>query len=111
MDNLCGQSLDKIINSLSLSQRHRLKDSIKSTIRLLHEKAGVCHRDIRAKNIMIADGEAVMFDFSHAYFKTRMSQRSWEVRVQADYIMLDYIFAEVETYHVRPVLTDFRPDH
>lgn len=70
-------------------------------MQILHEEAGICHRDIREENVMVVHNEVRLIDFSHASFKTYMAPESWEIRKESDYVMLEGIFAAANARCVR----------
>lgn len=54
------------------------------------------HRDVRAPNVILANGGARLIDFSHAGFRCDMVPPLWEKRMEEDYELLDRIFKEAE---------------
>ena len=69
---------------------------LRHTLGLLHEGAGVAHRDVRAPNVILAEGGARLIDFSHAGFRCDMVPPLWDKRKAEDYELLDRIFKEAE---------------
>ncbi len=97
LDVVQGDCLDMVIDSLSLPRRQQVHESLRTTVEILHEKAGVCHRDIRDANAMVLmdddDEQVRLIDFSHAGFRDDMDTGLWERRKEADHIRLHGIFA------------------
>ena len=57
---------------------------LRHTLGLLHEGAGVVHRDVRAPNVILAEGGARLIDFSHAGFKYDIVPSLWDKRKAED---------------------------
>lgn len=66
------------------------------------------HRDVRAPNVILANGGARLIDFSHAGFRCDMVSPLWDKRKAEDYELLDRIFKEAERRMVCCLAFSFR---
>lgn len=56
------------------STLQRIKQHVLETISIMHE-CGWCHGDVNLNNIFTS---GLLFDFSHAYPKSKLSAQAWE---------------------------------
>ena len=66
LEYLNGELLSDIKDSLDKSQKDKIIDDLKRTIRYIHNK-NIIHSDLSLRNIMIISNEAIIFDFGVSF--------------------------------------------
>lgn len=95
-----GRKLRDIIWSLTNEARNAIKDQITETLRILHE-AGISHRNVTSRNIIISDGQVMLVNFSHAALKEAVKKELiWDNCKEADNDNVKEMFYEVESVKV-----------
>ncbi|KAF4545467.1 uncharacterized protein LTHEOB_5300 [Lasiodiplodia theobromae] len=92
-----GRKLRDIIWGLTNEARNAIKDQITETLRILHE-AGISHRNVTSRNIIISDGHARLVGFSHASLEEAVEEEFiWDDCKEADNDNVMEMFYEVES--------------
>ncbi|KKY13344.1 putative map kinase kinase kinase win1 [Diplodia seriata] len=98
LEKLDGVSLQDAIKTLPLEKRDEIMNEVTKTLHLLHRDAGLCHGDIRPKNILIQNGVPKLLDFGSATLKpavmTDQDEEDWKYDTLQDLTSLRVIFWE-----------------
>lgn len=102
-DVVDGITLDHVIETLSEDQLGKIDIWLCGVLTTLHEKAGVCHGDIRKENIMLSRDHTKLWliDFSHAKTRTRTEPRVFRRKTVCDFGMMEEVFRAEEARRVR----------
>jgi serine/threonine protein kinase len=93
---------------MSEGQLTQLEKKLRLDLQILHDKAGICHGDIKEDNIMVTvtshpnDGDTqipIFIDFSHAMGMNEYdTERDWERWCDGDHDSLSFVFAMEKDY-------------
>jgi len=110
LEKINGLDLESVIHDMSEEQLTQLEKKLRLDLQILHDKAGICHGDIKEDNIMVTvtsypnDGDTqipIFIDFSHAMrMKECDTERDWEGWCDRDHDSLSFVFAMEKAYRV-----------